>query len=172
MRTVSDLYLLAVKMACVAHAVKDYDGEPYFVHYDEVEDILREYGFGDNETLIIAARLHDIIEDCGWTYNDVKKLFGVDVAELVYLVTDFKGRNRNERKPDELYIEMRKKVFAITLKLADRLANARRSCANRHGMGGKYKEEYVHFKEMLHNEEHRMLAPMWRELEGLMECIC
>lgn len=155
-------------MACVAHAVKNYGGQPYYVHLEDVENILREYGFGENEILIICAWLHDTMEEAGFTYNDIKKVFGKQVADITYLVTDFKGHNRDERKPDQLYIEMRVNVLAIIVKVADRIANARRSVASGHSMGDKYKAEYGHFREMLHNEDHRMLAPMWNELDGLM----
>lgn len=155
-------------MASVAHAVKDYDGKPYWVHYDDVENILIEYGFGNNETLIIAARIHDTIEDCGWTYNDIKKEFGEDVADLVYLVTDFKGHNRDERKPDQLYIEMREKALAIVLKVSDRLANTRRSVTNKHSMSDNYQKEYNHFREMLVDHSGNLANGMWFELDTLM----
>lgn len=171
LRTVSEMYLKAVKMACVAHAVKDYRGKPYWSHYDDVENILLGYGFGHDNGLIIASRLHDIMEDCGWTYNDIMKEFGKDVADLVYRVTDFKGHNRRERKPDQLYIEMRENLRATILKIADRIANARASVLNGDSMGDTYKQEYAHFREMLKPScmVNGCTTPMWNELDELMD---
>lgn len=66
---------------------------------------------------------HDRIEDCRETYNDIKKYMGVAVADIIYAVTDEKGRNRDERKPKKLYDGMLEDIRAKFVKIADRLAN-------------------------------------------------
>jgi (p)ppGpp synthase/HD superfamily hydrolase len=165
---ISENHLKAIKMSCVAHATKSYRGQPYYTHYDDVDSILVQYGFKNNDILRTSGVLHDTMEDCGFTYNDIKKVFGKEIADIVYLVTDFKGHNRTERKPDELYLQMRLNALAVTLKVADRIANARASIENNDRMGDTYKAEYVHFREMLYNPSNKSLRPMWVELDGLM----
>ena len=82
-------------------------------------------------------------------------------------MTDFKGHNRDERKPDQLYIEMVTNMLAVVLKVADRLANARASVLNGDSMGDTYIKEYAHFREMLYTPSY--ITPMWHELDGLMK---
>lgn len=166
MRTVSETYLSVMREACRAHAIKTYDGKPYHVHLEEVEDVLIEFGYGNDEDMLLSAWLHDAMEDVGYTKNDIKKLAGPKVADIVYLVTDHKGANREERKPLEYYQALTTSPNAIVIKLADRIANARNSIKNNHSMGVAYIKEYKHFKEMLYICGHA--KPMWDELDRLL----
>ena len=51
----------------------------------------------DQDTVLAATWLHDAIEDAMQTYNDVKNVCGKEVADLAYVLTNEKGRNRDER---------------------------------------------------------------------------
>ena len=76
----------AYKTAKVLH--KDQlrkDGKPYISHPVEVALILAELGFGEN--VVSAALLHDVVEDCGFTYEDIKTQFNEEVADLVDCVS-------------------------------------------------------------------------------------
>jgi len=165
----SKLYLDAIRFAVWRHALNIYDGEPYYVHFEDLEKVLKDHGEDDEESMI-EANLHDVIEDgSGITYNDVKKRFSVKIAEVVYLCSDNKGRNRDSRKNQAFYDEIKSSEFrlqATKIKVTDRLANARRSVKNKHSMGDCYKKEYAHFKHELFIIGH--IESMWKELDELM----
>ena len=55
--------------------------KPMIIHPIDVANILTEYGFDDN--VIAAGYLHDVVEDTKYTLEDIKKLFGTDIASLV-----------------------------------------------------------------------------------------
>jgi len=165
MITISRLELEAIKFACRNHALARYGDKPYDVHPETVVNILIEFGC-DTEVTRIGAWLHDIIEATDLSYNDIKKLFGAEVAEIVYLCTDLKGRNRDARKAEPLYLELRENLDATKVKVADRIANARESIENGHSMGEKYKKEYEKFRGYLYFVGH--IDKMWDELDKLM----
>jgi len=165
----NERYLKAIRFAARQHALASYDGEHYYVHFEDIEQVLRDHKEVEDDSLI-EANLHDVLEDGGVSYNEVKKMFGHSVAEVVYLCSDFKGRNRDARKPQKFYDEIKEsplRLQAIKIKVADRIANARRSVLSGHGMGDKYKKEYVHFKEELYLVGH--IDSMWKELDDLMK---
>ncbi len=102
-------------------------GEPYITHPLHVALYLCELNF-DKET-IAAALLHDLIEDTDITYEDLKKEFGEEVAEIVDGVTKLdkiKYSSNEEAKADairKMVIAMSKDIRVLILKLADRLHN-------------------------------------------------
>lgn len=146
-----------------AEVNQKYDEYPYIYHLQSVVreliemDPLSEYGesFGDTFycPLIFAAYFHDTIEDARLTYNDVKKIAkefmdntcAYTAAEIVYALTNEKGRNRAERANDKYYEGIRKTVFAPQVKLADRLANYRYSRDTGSRMFDVYTKEMDHF---------------------------
>jgi (p)ppGpp synthase/HD superfamily hydrolase len=81
----------------LAHSGQTYNDEvPYSVHLGQVVDVLRRFGVSDDD-IYCAAWLHDSIEDTRVSYNDIRDRFGEKVAELVFAVTNERGRNRKER---------------------------------------------------------------------------
>ncbi len=102
-------------------------GEPYITHPLQVALYLSDLNM-DIET-IIAAILHDLIEDTDITYKDIKKEFGIEVANIVDGVTklDKIQYNTNEEAKAEairkMVIAMAKDIRVLILKLADRLHN-------------------------------------------------
>jgi GTP pyrophosphokinase len=87
--------------------------------------------FGLDEDSICAALLHDCIEDTGVTYDEIKKLFGKDVADIVDGVTKL-TRAKTASKEDEQMENLRKMLTAmqhdmrvILIKIADRHHNMR-----------------------------------------------
>jgi len=104
-------------------------GDPYFSHPVEVAGILTEYKL-DTST-IITALLHDTIEDTDATLDEIRKLFGEEVARLVDGVTkltriqlqsDHSKQAENFRK---LLLAMREDIRVLMVKLADRVHNMR-----------------------------------------------
>lgn len=154
--TQAKLVLDAKQYAIEAHESTNhtYDGKPYKVH------LLMAYEFGvkyshllENlqQVSVALASLwaHDVIEDCRKTYNDVKDKLGIDVAEVVYAVTNEKGRNRKERANDKYYEGIRSNHIAVFVKICDRLANVSYSKKTNSGMLNGYRKEYKEFKGYL-----------------------
>ena len=105
------------------------DGTPYITHPLHVAQIVAELRL-DSES-IIAALLHDCIEDTDSTYEDVAKLFGTTVADIVDGVTKL-TRVKYSTMEEEQMENLRKMLFAmsrdirvILIKIADRLHNMR-----------------------------------------------
>ncbi|MBR6479423.1 MAG: bifunctional (p)ppGpp synthetase/guanosine-3',5'-bis(diphosphate) 3'-pyrophosphohydrolase [Clostridia bacterium] len=120
----------AYKFAKEAHKGQcRYSGEPYIMHPVAVAGILFDLGM-DYESLM-AALLHDTIEDTGTGLDKLRELFGEDVANLVDGVTKL-GKvpleTREERQAEnvrKMFIAMSKDIRVVIIKLADRLHNMR-----------------------------------------------
>jgi len=108
---------------------------------------------------------HDVFEDGRLTYNDLLEVvnteeFGnykaaVMVADIVYCVTDEKGKSRKERKNEKYYREIKENHLAIFVKLADLSANILFSKLTNSSMFDKYKQEWPNFKEKLYVPEYK-----------------
>lgn len=155
------IYKEARMVAIKAHSNQDYDGIfPYEKHLDDVVDVLKRYGFSGK--FIVAGYLHDTMEDNGLSFNKIKRHFGVEVAEMVYCVTDELGRDREEKKRKTLP-KTAGNPDAIILKLGDRIANIEHG-----GKIGMYFDEYPNFKEILYQNTPKDGLKMWEHLDELL----
>ena len=151
--------------ASVNHA---YDRiRPYGFHLDMVVNWVRKYieevceSEQDVLPIYFAAFYHDSIEDARMTYNDVmkiaKELMDEEQAylatEIVYALTNEKGRNRAERANEKYFAGIREIPYAPFVKLADRLANTSyafsKGTADSLRMSKVYREELPGFLEAL-----------------------
>ena len=99
------------------------DKKPYVVHPKAVYNILKSFGIKDR-VLLVAAWLHDTIEDTSATFNIIKRKFNKEVANLVKAVSSSKKEIEMVGKEEYLLQKMLKiDQNALTLKLADRLHN-------------------------------------------------
>ena len=139
------------------------DTHPYGYHLDMVAECVFRFGHAvcqreeDVLPLFFAAYFHDSIEDARQTYNDVmktaKRLMYESQAEIateiVYALTNEKGRTREERAGDRYYRGIRLTPYAPFLKLCDRFANYTYSCQGADGfnshMAQVYRKEMPHF---------------------------
>jgi hypothetical protein len=151
--------------ASVNHA---YDRiRPYGFHLDMVVNWVRKYieevcvSEQDILPIYFAAFYHDSIEDARLSYNDVmriaKELMNEEQAylatEIVYALTNEKGRNRAERANEKYFAGIREIPYAPFVKLADRLANTSyafsKGTADSLRMSKVYREELPGFLEAL-----------------------
>ena len=105
------------------------DGSPYITHPLAVADLVADLELDPDS--VIAALLHDTIEDTGATHEDVAKRFGEPVAELVEGVTKLtrvQYASREEKQMENLrkmLLAMSKDIRVILIKICDRLHNMR-----------------------------------------------
>jgi len=139
------------------------DDLPYGYHLDMVADGVCRFGHlvcaceEDVVPLMFGSYYHDSIEDARLTYNDVMATArrwmteeqALMAAELVYALTNEKGRTRAERAGEKYYEGIRKTPYAPFVKLCDRLANTTYSCSEDDNdntrMREVYKGEMPHF---------------------------
>ena len=120
----------AYDMARLAHSgQKRRDGSPYVTHCVAAADISVDMGL--DEDSVVAALLHDVIEDTQLTHADISRQFGEPVANIVEGVTKL-TRVQYTSKEDEQMENLRKMLMAmakdirvILIKIADRLHNMR-----------------------------------------------
>ena len=119
----------AFELAREAHAEqKRKSGEPYIIHPIAVATIVaEELKLGANP--VIAAFLHDVVEDTAYTIDDIRQRFGDDVAFLVSIVTKKSTGHYEISKQVDNYKQMLNSIHydirALLVKLADRLHNMR-----------------------------------------------
>lgn len=121
----------AYELADKAHKdQKRKSGEPYIIHPLCVAKILADLEL-DKES-IIAGILHDVVEDTVFTYDELKDMFGVEVANLVDGVTKLTQLSWDKDKVElqaenlrKMFLAMAKDIRVILIKLADRLHNMR-----------------------------------------------
>lgn len=154
----------AAYVAISAHGFQTYAGYPYYYHLEQVVDVLKEFGYTEDK-FVCAGYLHDSIEDGDLSYNDVKKKFGEEIAEIVFCVTDEMGRNRREKKAKTLP-KIASNRDAIVIKLADRIANLRQGIKDQDDRRMMYVKEHDQFEAMLHEAGHA--DEMWAELRSLV----
>jgi hypothetical protein len=142
------------------------DNLPYSFHLNCVvsqgrkfEHLVEKYW---DDCVYPALLSHDALEDARLTYNDLidilkryKYSYSETITDIVYCITDEKGRNRTERKNDKYYKELSENKFAVFVKLADLSANTLYSKLTGSSMYQKYKKEFPKFKEKVYIEEYK-----------------
>jgi len=118
-----------VEAACFAaqrhtgHQRKGNDKQPYINHPLEVANLIANVGQVDDVDVLIAAILHDTVEDVGVTKDDIVKQFGERVAGIVMEVTDDKTLPKEERKRLQVEHAPHLSAEAKLVKLGDKISN-------------------------------------------------
>lgn len=118
----------AYHFAAVAHEQQRRKGgrdTPYINHLTEVAELVAEATGGEDLPLVMAAVLHDTVEDTDVAPEDLLDGFGADVAALVAEATDDKSLPKAERKRLQVEHAPHKSDRAKLLKLADKISNLR-----------------------------------------------
>jgi (p)ppGpp synthase/HD superfamily hydrolase len=120
--------LAAARFAAERHRTqkrKGKAGDPYVNHLLEVAELIASSSDGVDTNLIVAALLHDTVEDTATTIHELRENFGEDVAGLVAEVTDDKSLPKATRKALQVRNAPHKSARAATIKLADKISNLR-----------------------------------------------
>lgn len=104
---------------------KGVTAEPYINHLIEVAQLVASAITPPETAVVIAALLHDSIEDVGVTKEEIVATFGHTVAELVVEMTDDKTKPKSERKRLQVVDAPFKSAGAGLIKLADKISNLR-----------------------------------------------
>lgn len=174
-----DLVLRARVFAIESHrAVNHYYGEDkvgYEFHLESAFNFAVDYIYlvpaKYRGAVLAAIWLHDVIEDCRVNYSKILEMFGDHVAEIVFALTNNKGRTRGARANDDYYKGIKEIPFADYCKICDRLANASYSESviathNIDRMYKKYKEENKSFVRKLWNPN---LTDMYASLRIILD---
>lgn len=153
-----------------------YDGiHPYEYHLDMVylflikclPEIDVPEGLTEDD-LKLAAWGHDLIEDTRVSYNDVKKHLGEKAADIIYALTNEKGKTRKERANEKYYKGIRDTPGAVLIKLCDRIANVEYSIKTESRMLDVYRKENPEFMSNLGYPHQSSLLPIFRNLDYLV----
>jgi guanosine-3',5'-bis(diphosphate) 3'-pyrophosphohydrolase len=104
---------------------KGADKSPYINHPIAVATVLADAGQVTDEALLVAAVLHDTVEDTKTSYQELKKRFGDTVTKLVREVTDDKSLPKRRRKELQIEHAAASSPKAKQLKIADKICNLR-----------------------------------------------
>jgi (p)ppGpp synthase/HD superfamily hydrolase len=156
-----ELMLRAMAFATRMHEgqKRKYTGEPYILHCLEVARLVATAG--GTPAMVVAALLHDVVEDTDTSIEDIEATFGVEVASLVRWLTDVsrpEDGNRAARKAlDKSHISAAPPE-AKTIKLADIISNTGSIVEHGRGFARHYLKEKLFTLEALSEGDATLLA--------------
>ena len=170
----------AVRWAAKQHKGQDRDGPtplPYITHPVDVMNALRYRAKNEDEDILAAAALHDVIEECGVPLSTIEEKFGKRTAKLVSEMTRREPSDEKTAKMTEGQIaELRNKMLlediakmghdAWLIKLADRLSNLQGALATR---TGEKLDRYIRqSEEILLIIPRSVSPPLWDGIKELL----
>lgn len=157
-------------ISCHDNTNHRYGNYPYSKHLQHVHTVAYNYIHlipEESHDLIFAACwCHDLIEDTRQTYNDVKMVVGSEVAEIVFALTNEKGRYRKDRANGKYYEGIRATPYADFVKICDRIANVESCITEGNEMLNMYIKEQPYFNQQLFNRQY---AIMLNYLDDILE---
>ncbi len=140
-----------------------YNDKPFFVHLSDLQMVLTHFGI-TNPVVLASAWLHDVVEDTGVTNEEIKVLFGAEIADIVDRVTNPVGGNRASRHAIA-YPKIAQSSNATRVKLADRIANASSG-----KMIGMYVKEHGNFRKTIYRENCPAdIQAMWDYRDSIID---
>jgi (p)ppGpp synthase/HD superfamily hydrolase len=118
------------------------------------------------DDVLISAAGHDLIEDGRLPYNDLVKMFNVNIAEIIYCCTDEKGKNRAQRHNHKYYDELKENRLAVFVKLCDVYSNGVYSLLSGSTMFNRYGSDFRILELNLRVKGE--YDDLWEELEKLL----
>ena len=166
----TELVNRALLFAKAAHEavgqVRKYTGEPYIVHPVEVAELVR--AVAHTEEMLVAALLHDTVEDTEVSLGDIEREFGPDVANLVGWLTDVsqpEDGNRAIRKSIDRNHTAQAPAAAKTIKLADLISNSQSIVAHDLDFARIYLHEKAALLEVLKEGD----SALWNRAKALLD---
>ena len=104
---------------------KGVEASPYINHPIQVAEVLASHGGVSDLATLMAALLHDTVEDTQATLDDLTKIFDAEVSSLVAAVTDDKSLPKMERKKQQIEHAPTLSEGAKMIKIADKICNIR-----------------------------------------------
>lgn len=165
----------AKEFAIQAHGsqLRKYTGEPYHTHLAEVAGLVA--AVPHTQAMLDAAWLHDVVEDTNATLGDVRAIFGSEVGDLVWMLTDVSkpsDGNRAARKALDRKHLANASPDAQTIKLADLISNSVCITCHDKNFARVYMAEKALLLEMLTLGDPkllkiaRMMCELWQMLHG------
>lgn len=147
-------------MKSIKNQKRKYTLEPYITHPVKVSRILEDtfsstpelYIYFDKHSIryncIIAALLHDTVEDTDTTFNEIEENFGIRIRNILYYLTDIskpEDGNRKIRKEIDIYHNLNGPIESILVKLADIIDNCSSIKENDPEFAKRYLKEKQNF---------------------------
>ena len=154
-----EIALLAQGFAMCAHRnqPRKFEDAPYMVHPIRVARIVHEYT--DDANIIAAAMMHDVLEDTDVTAEEMRKVFGDVITDLVLEVTDVSrpgdGKRAARKEKDKEHLA-RSSAGGATIKLADIIDNAIGIAAHDKGFAPVYLREVEALLQVLKHGDKRL----------------
>lgn len=165
--------LQAARFAAVKHVKqkrKGNDEAPYINHPLEVANLLANVGKVEDYDVLIAAILHDTVEDTETTREEIAENFGETVAKMVMEVTDDKSLPKAERKQKQIEHAPHLSHGAKQIKLGDKISNIRDVVENPpDGWSDQRRREYVEWGEKVINGLRGANADLETHFDVLIE---
>jgi len=123
---------------------KDQEASPYINHPIAVATVLADEGNVYDDSILMAAILHDTVEDTETTFEELESVFGVDVAGIVRELTDDKSLPKAVRKELQIEHAAHASPHAQQVKIADKICNIRDILQSPpHDWSAERKREYL-----------------------------
>lgn len=154
----------AMLFAIKKHGAQKYGDQPYLTHLVQVVNVLSEFGYSDNLTIISAGWLHDVLEDTDATREELASKFGTPIAYAVWCVTSEIEGNRMHRL-QSVIPKLESSEPALIVKLADRIANTEKSKTDNNRLHSAYSRENYLLRECFYRRKfENNLNLMWDRL--------
>tara|TARA_B100001057_G_scaffold384627_1_gene391159 strand:+ start:2533 stop:3033 length:501 start_codon:yes stop_codon:yes gene_type:complete len=159
----------AIKFATKAHGSqkRKYTGEPYVTHPIAVMEIVKTVPHTDD--MLVAAVLHDTVEDTPVTLSDIKEQFGDNVARLVDGLTDVsqpQDGNRKIRKAMDRAHTAQQPAEVQTIKLADLIHNTKSISVYDPHFYKVYREEKIRILDILKEGDRSLMHIAQQQVGG------
>lgn len=142
----------------------DFAKTPYIVHPIEVATHILEIAKINDTSILMAALLHDVVEDTDTSLEEIINKFGSQVAGYVDEVTDNKELSKSERKQLQIATAPYKSQGAAIIKMADKLANLSDLIVNAPHWKKERIEEYFRWS-------YQVISQLPQASEHLMACV-
>ncbi len=159
----------AIKFATDAHngATRKGSDIPYILHPLEAAAIVSR--LTDDKDLIIAALLHDTIEDTKITYEDIKKEFGERIANLVKNESEDKSKTWHERKSYTLNTLKNAPLEIKIITMGDKLSNMRSMASDYQKIGDLLWDRFNEKNKSVQGWYYRGFLDCFEELKSTQE---